>query len=60
MRIKDKHKHVDLLGMVYLPYLHNWNVKSNLYELVSYMSSVFGDDPPVYKYDPLAQQRYFI
>ena len=54
MRIKDRHKHVDLHGMVYLPYLHDWKPGvSSLYELVSYMSSVFSDDPPVYKYDPL-------
>lgn len=50
MRIKDKHKHVDMNGLVYLPYLNQWNQKqSNLIELITVMSSIFSDDPPVYK-----------
>ena len=27
MRIKERHKHVDSAGVVYLPYLHEWNGK---------------------------------
>jgi len=52
MRIKNGHKHVDMHGMVYLPYLHSWNAQSSLAELVMYMSLVFSEDPPVYRYDP--------
>ena len=28
MRIKERHKHVDSAGVVYLPYLHEWNGRS--------------------------------
>jgi len=52
MRIKQRHRHVDNHGMVYLPYLNQWNIKSTLVELITFMSSVFSEDPPVYKYDP--------
>ena len=59
MRIKERHKHVDSAGIVYLPYLHEWNGASSsgallgdgssLVDLLSVMSSTFSDDPPVYK-----------
>ena len=50
MMIKPRHKHVDATGLVYMPYLHSWNVqRSNLVELVSHMSSVFSTEPPVFK-----------
>ena len=63
MRIKERHKHVDSAGVVYLPYLHEWNGKSSngliredgtsdssgLVELLTVMSSTFSDDPPVFK-----------
>lgn len=52
MRVKANHLHVDLHGMVYLPYLNQWNPRSSLSELVTFMSSVFSQDPPVYRYDP--------
>lgn len=48
MVIKPKHKHVDSSGMCYLPYLSTWNPNNcNLTQLISTMSSVFGEDPPV-------------
>src|SRR4051812_31460334 len=41
MRIKDGHLHVDHFGMIYLPYLNQWNAtNSNLLEMVTMMSSV--------------------
>jgi len=50
MRIKDGHKHVDHLGMIYLPYLHHWSARtSNLLEMVTIISSVFSTDPPVFR-----------
>ena len=49
MRIKERHKHVDSAGVVYLPYLHHWGADSGLVELVSVMASVFSEDPPVFK-----------
>lgn len=53
MRIKERHKHVDDHGLVYLPYLSEWQPnKSNLIELVQIMSSAFSDNPPVFRYDP--------
>ena len=56
MRVQKRHRHVDQNGLIYLPYLHAWDAgKSTLDELLSFMSSVFSDDPPVYKYDPVAK-----
>jgi ESCRT-I complex subunit TSG101 len=50
MRIKDGHLHVDHFGLIYLPYLNQWNAQnSNLLEMVTMMSSVFSTDPPVFK-----------
>jgi ESCRT-I complex subunit TSG101 len=35
MRIKPGHRHVDAMGLIYLPYLNQWNANSsNLAELV--------------------------
>jgi ESCRT-I complex subunit TSG101 len=48
MVIKPKHRHVDSAGMCYLPYLSSWNPNNcNLTTLISTMSQVFGQDPPV-------------
>jgi ESCRT-I complex subunit TSG101 len=48
MVIKPRHRHVDSSGMCYLPYLSSWNPNSaNLVNLVSVMSKIFGQDPPV-------------
>lgn len=50
MRIKDGHLHVDHFGTIYLPYLNQWSAAtSNLLEMVTIMSSVFSQDPPVFK-----------
>jgi len=48
MIIKPKHKHVDLNGQCYLPYLSSWSAaSSNVLGLVQTMCSVFSQDPPV-------------
>ena len=49
MRIKERHKHVDSAGMVYLPYLNQWNIQSSLVDLCIVISTVFSEDPPVFK-----------
>jgi ESCRT-I complex subunit TSG101 len=50
MMIKPRHKHVDSAGRCYLPYLTEWQAKtSTIYEMINYMSAVFGSDPPVYQ-----------
>jgi len=59
MRIKQRHRHVDVHGMIYLPYLNQWNIRSTIVELITFMSSVFSEDPPVYKHNAAqeAQQQ---
>lgn len=53
MYLKENHMHVGPDGKVYLPYLHEWNLRShNLVELVVAMSSVFSGDPPVFTRAP--------
>lgn len=45
-------------GLVYLPYLHEWNARShNLLELCAHMSSVFGAEPPVFASKKPQQQQ---
>jgi ESCRT-I complex subunit TSG101 len=49
MVIKPNHKNVDAEGMVYLPYLFNWNPNtSNLRELITLLCGVFGQEPPLF------------
>jgi len=49
MAIKENHRHVGLDGRVYLPYLHEWKGNTHdLRELVVWMSSLFGSEPPCY------------
>ena len=41
--------HVDSQGLIYHPYLHSWKPQqSALVELIGYLCSVFGKDPPLY------------
>eukprot|EP00026_Physarum_polycephalum_P005310 Phypoly_transcript_05342.p1 GENE.Phypoly_transcript_05342~~Phypoly_transcript_05342.p1 ORF type:complete len:459 (+),score=101.56 Phypoly_transcript_05342:98-1474(+) len=48
MAITPRHKHVDLSGMVYHPYMSSWNMAtSNLAGLITSLSSVFSAEPPV-------------
>ncbi len=49
MAIKEGHRNVDPKGVIYLPYLHKWNPYCNLDELLTFMSNIFSDDPPVYR-----------
>lgn len=49
MYLKENHPHVGSDGMVYMPYLHEWNARTHsLIEMVVAMSSVFSADPPVF------------
>jgi UEV domain len=55
---------VDSSGLVYLPYLHEWNDRThNLVQLCTALSGVFSQDPPVYtrqsrEPQPIHQQRH--
>lgn len=49
MDVKERHDHVDRNGLVYLPYLANWNVQhSTILGAIGAMSAVFSKQPPVY------------
>lgn len=49
MYLKENHPHVGSDGMVYMPYLNEWNGRTHsLIEMVVAMSSVFSADPPVF------------
>jgi ESCRT-I complex subunit TSG101 len=49
MYLKENHAHVGSDGMVYMPYLHEWNGRTHsLIEMVVAMSSLFSADPPVF------------
>ncbi|CAM6118759.1 unnamed protein product [Calypogeia fissa] len=57
MIIKPQHRHVDASGTVTVPYLQQWIFpRSNLLELVRNLSTVFGEEPPLYS-RPAAPQR---
>lgn len=48
MTIKANHRHVDMQGVVYLPYLHEWRFESHLVGLVEIASAIFSIEPPLY------------
>jgi ESCRT-I complex subunit TSG101 len=49
MYIKPRHRHVDIHGQVFLPYLHSWNPRtSSLQEAIATTISVFEQDSPVF------------
>ena len=49
MVVRSRHRHVDAQGLVYLPYLSEWDPSnSRIEELIGVMVSVFSQDPPVY------------
>eukprot|EP01033_Poteriospumella_lacustris_P011851 gene11852-8448_t len=48
MIIKQNHRHVDMNGFVYLPYLHEWNTSHSLVPLIEVASSVFSIEPPLF------------
>ncbi|KAJ7528987.1 hypothetical protein O6H91_15G028500 [Diphasiastrum complanatum] len=49
MIIKPRHRFVDASGLVSAPFLDQWIFpRCNLVELVQNLSSVFGQDPPLY------------
>lgn len=50
--IKPQHPHVGPNGMVYLPYLHQWNEQSNLVQCLGALLAVFEQKPFVYARPP--------
>jgi len=47
--LKENHPHVGRDGMVYLPYIHEWDPRTHsLIEMTVAISSVFSADPPVF------------
>eukprot|EP01035_Chromulina_nebulosa_P033404 gene33404-44726_t len=48
MTIKSNHKHVDMEGLVFLPYLHDWKLESNLVSLISFACKAFSAEPPLF------------
>lgn len=48
MTVKPNHRHADLQGCIYLPYLHEWKQESNLIGLLEICSTVFSFDPPLF------------
>ena len=48
MTIKANHRHVDMQGCIYLPYLHEWAQSSDLNGLIEIASNVFSFDPPLF------------
>lgn len=50
--IKPQHPHVGPNGMVYLPYLHQWNDTSNLVQCLGALLAVFEQKPFVYARPP--------
>jgi len=56
MMVKPNHQHVDIEGIVYLPYLHEWDRRSSVIEMIKKLSDVFSSDPFIFKRPP-QQQR---
>ncbi|KAH8061423.1 hypothetical protein JL722_4041 [Aureococcus anophagefferens] len=52
MSVRDRHRHVDAAGVVYLPLLSAWSPRRALGELVATVSDVFGADPPLFARPP--------
>lgn len=48
MTIKPNHRHVDMQGCCFLPYLHEWKAESNVLGLVDMVSMVFSAEPPLF------------
>eukprot|EP00033_Pygsuia_biforma_P002246 GCRY01002488.1.p1 GENE.GCRY01002488.1~~GCRY01002488.1.p1 ORF type:complete len:293 (+),score=94.74 GCRY01002488.1:3428-4306(+) len=48
MQIKRGHRHVDLEGRVFLPYLNQWRETSSLVNLLYEMGQIFSLEPPVF------------
>mmetsp|Transcript_23346 Transcript_23346/g.53859 ORF Transcript_23346/g.53859 Transcript_23346/m.53859 type:complete len:390 (+) Transcript_23346:55-1224(+) len=58
MTVKPGHHNVDGEGLVYLPYLHEWQAGTHsLVTLCASMMSVFGREPPVYAKPPGHDQQ---
>eukprot|EP01086_Lenisia_limosa_P007818 TRINITY_DN28143_c0_g1_i1.p1 TRINITY_DN28143_c0_g1~~TRINITY_DN28143_c0_g1_i1.p1 ORF type:complete len:354 (-),score=86.71 TRINITY_DN28143_c0_g1_i1:57-1118(-) len=56
MAIRPQHQHVDMNGIVYLPYLNQWNNRYRLVVLCENMSTAFSALSPVYA-KPAQQQQ---
>eukprot|EP01083_Nonionella_stella_P210051 760839_1 len=49
MKIRQKHMHVDMQGLIDHPYLRSWKPhQSNLVDLIALLCSVFGKHPPLH------------
>ena len=48
MLVHPNHQHVDREGFVNTPYLTNWTASSSLRELITVLSSIFSDAPPLF------------
>eukprot|EP00802_Teleaulax_amphioxeia_P020772 Tamp_21072.p1 GENE.Tamp_21072~~Tamp_21072.p1 ORF type:complete len:329 (+),score=62.23 Tamp_21072:44-988(+) len=49
MMIKPNHHHVDVQGLVYLPYLHGWTRNSSVVDMLLALEEVFGREPFIFK-----------
>ena len=49
MMVAPNHKHVDIQGRCYLPYITSWTPSSNLVKLCESLSAAFNGAPPVFK-----------
>jgi len=48
LELSKGHENVDMEGLVYMPYLHEWSHGSNLQELITLLSSIFSAKPPLF------------
>ena len=56
MLIRANHESVDASGVVHFDYLNNYNQHSNLVELCTIASSIFGAKPPLFSKPPSASK----
>ena len=48
MLVHPNHQHVDREGCVFTPYIASWQSASSLCELLTVLSSIFSNDPPLF------------
>lgn len=58
MIIKSNHKNVDMEGLVYMPYLHQWNRHSDLLQLCQQCCATFSAEPPLFAKPPEPTPSY--
>lgn len=52
MIVHSYHPHVDIEGLVRVPYLSSWSSSSSLLDLIHILCSVFSNEPPLYTKRP--------